>query len=312
MSFFRCLGSLVLAALALPIVQAESRCPANVTSLPLRLMQSSLIVVSVQINHSGPFDFIVDTGAQISTIDTSLAAELGLKTEGTTGSGGVATFSRSEFAHLPLLQVGNHTVIDSLAVLRDIADLRTADPRIRGILGDSFLEHFDLLIDNRHKILCLDDTNSMALAFKGDHIGLANPLGPNSDLPFTRPLIIAARIAGSSDNQMLLRLDSGSNAAVLYSPTPRLLNTGGESGSTSTLARVVNGNNQGFQVLPALDLHIGKHTVPQVIFAVPRNSVGRGPAAREDGILPTMAFQRVLISSAGHFAAMESWYETRP
>jgi len=306
MSLFRCLVPIVLGALALPIVQAEPRCPANVTSLPLRLIQSSLIVVSVQINHTGPFDFLVDTGAQISTLDPSLALDLGLKAEGTTGSGGVATFSRSEFVHIALLKVGDRAVTDSLAVLRDIAALRAADPRIRGILGDSFLEHFDLLIDNRHKILCLDDTNSMASAFKADHIGLANPLGPNEDLPFTRPLIVAVRVSGSSDNQMLLRLDSGSNAPVLYSPPQRLLNTAGES-STSSLARVFDGKRQGFRVLPALDLHIGRHTVPQVTFAVPTNSVGRGPSAREDGILPTMAFQRVFISAAGHYAAMESW-----
>jgi hypothetical protein len=295
-----------LAAIALPIVQGESRCPGNVTSLPLRLIQNSLIVVSAQINHSGPFDFVVDTGAQISTVDTSLALQLGLEAEGTTGSGGVATFSRTAFAHVALIQVGDRTVTDSLAVLRDIADLRAADPRIRGILGDSFLEHFDLLIDNRHKILCLDDTNSMASAFKGDHIGLADPLGPKSDLPFTRPLIIIARVAGSLDNQILLRLDSGSNAPVLYSPAPRLLNIAGKS-RTSPLARVVDGKKQAFQVLSGVDLLIGRHAVPQIIFAVPMNSVGHGPSVREDGILPTMAFQRVLISSAGHYAAIESW-----
>jgi len=248
---------------------------------------------------------VVDTGAQISTLDTSLALELGLKAEGTTGSGGIATFSRTEFAHVALLEVGDRAVTDSLAVLRDVPDLHAADPRIRGILGDSFLEHFDLLIDNRRKILCLDDTNSMASAFKGDHVGLANPFGPNADLPFTRPLIIAVRVAGSREDPMLLRLDSGSNAPVLYSPTTHLSKV--DRGSTSSLARVVDGKKQGFQVLPALDLLIGKHTVRQVTFAIPMNSVGHGPSVREDGILPTMAFQRILISSAGHYAAMESW-----
>jgi hypothetical protein len=248
---------------------------------------------------------MVDTGAQISTVDTSLASELILKAEGTTGSGGVATFSRREFVHLGLLQVGDHTVANSLAVISDLVDLRRADPRIRGILGDSFLEHFDLLIDNRRKILCLDDTNSLASTLRSEHIDLAGPLGSDRDLPFTRPLIIAVRVAGSADTPMLLRLDSGSNASVLYTPTPRLVNATGEH--DSSLARFVNGSKQGFQVLPAVDLRIGKHTVSKVSFVVPMNSVGRGPSAREDGILPTMAFQQVFISSAGHYAAIESW-----
>lgn len=305
MSFFRCLGSIVLAFPIFPVVQAESGCPANVTSLPLRVIQSSLVVVSVQVNHSGPYDFVVDTGAQISTVDTSLASELILKSEGTTGSGGVSTFSRSEFVHLGLLQVGDRTVANSLAVIRDLADLHAADPRIRGILGDTFLEHFDLLIDNRRKILCLDDTKSLASIFKSEHVDLADPVGSDRDLPFTRPLIIAVRVAGSADSPMLLRLDSGSNAPVLYTPAPHLVN--GAGAHSLPLARVVNGMKQGFQVLPAVDLRIGKHTVSQVSFAVPMNSVGRGPSAREDGVLPTMAFQRVFISSEGHYAALDSW-----
>lgn len=304
MSFFRSLGSVGLAFLVFPGAQAESHCPANVTSLPLRLIQGSLIVVSVRINDSGPYDFVVDTGAQTSTVDTSLAAELHLKAEGTTGSAGVATFSRSQFVHLELLEAGERSVTDSLAVVQDIDDLRAADPLVRGILGDSFLEHFDVLIDNRRKILCLDDTNALASSFKSEHIDLVSPLGSDRDLPFTRPLIIAARVAGSADNPMLLRLDSGSNAPVLYAPAPHLVNAAEEH---TSLARVVNGSKQGFRVLPAVDLRVGRHSVSQVSFAVPMNSVGRGPSPREDGILPTMAFQRVFISSAGRYAAVEGW-----
>jgi hypothetical protein len=204
-----------------------------------------------------------------------------------------------------LIEAGKRSVTNSPAVVRDIDDLHAADPLVRGILGDSFLEHFDLLIDNRRKILCLDDTNSLAWTFKGEHIDLASPLGSGRDLPFTRPMIIAVRVAGSADTPMLLRLDSGSNAPVLYAPAPRLAKTAGEH--AASLARIVNGSRQGFELLPAVDLRIGKHIVPQVSFAVATNSVGRGPSAREDGILPTMAFQRIFISSQRRYAAVESW-----
>jgi len=53
--------------------------------LTLRLTQGSLIVVPVEINHSGPYDFLVDTGAQITTVDSFSAVNLGLKAQGTTG-----------------------------------------------------------------------------------------------------------------------------------------------------------------------------------------------------------------------------------
>jgi Aspartyl protease len=307
MSLFQCLSSVVLAVSLLPVVQAESRCPANVTSLPLRLIQNSLIVVSVQINHSGPYDFVVDIGAQINTVDTSLASELRLKAEGTTGFAGIATFSRSEFVHLGFLQAGDHSVTDSLAVIRDIADLRAADPRIRGILGDNFLEHFDLLIDNRRKILCLDEGDSLASSIKSEHIGLAVPLGDVGDLPFTRPLIIAVRSAASGNPPMLLRLDSGSNAAVLYTAAAALPSAQRRVRADSVLIRVANGGKQGFQMLPAMDLRISPHVIAQVSFAVPMNSLGRGPTPREDGVLPTMVFERVFISAKSQYATVDSW-----
>jgi len=161
------------------------------------------------------------------------------------------------------------------------------------------------LIDNGRKVLCLDNTNSLASSFKGEHIDLATPPGSNRDLPFTRPLIIAVRVAGSANTPLFLRLDSGSNAPVLYTSAPRLVKVAEER--ASPLARVVDGSSQGFQVLQAVDLRIGKHRVSRVSFVVPMNSIGQGPPAREDGCLPTMAFRRVFISSEGRYAAMQSW-----
>jgi Aspartyl protease len=306
MSFFRCIGSVVLAVSVLPAIKAESRCPANVTSLPLRLIQSSLIIVSVQINHSGPYDFVVDTGAQISTLDAPLAAELHLKAEGTTGSAGVATFSKNEFVHLGVLQAGDRSVTDSLAIIGDMADLHAADPRIRGILGDDFLEHFDLLIDNRRKVLCLDEGDSLASSIKSAHISLAVPLGGAGDLPFTRPLVIAVR-SSRSGSPMLLRLDSGSNAAVLYSTAAAILSSQRRERADSVLTRVTYGGKQGFQVLPPMDIRISPRVIAQVSFAVPLNSLGRGPTPREDGVLPTMVFEKVFISAKSQFASVDTW-----
>ncbi|MBB5330589.1 hypothetical protein HDF14_004224 [Edaphobacter lichenicola] len=240
-------------------------------------------------------------------METSLAAELHLKAEGTTGSAGVATFSRSEFVHLGLLRAGDRSVTDSLAVIGDIDNLRAADPRIRGILGDNFLEHFDLLIDNRRKLLCLDDGDSLALSIKSAHIGLATPLGLGDDLPFTRPLIIAVRSSGSETPLILLRLDSGSNAPVLYNAAAALHSGQRREHPDPVLTRVVYGGKQGFQILPEMALRISPHVVAQVSFAVPLNSLGRGPSTREDGVLPTMVFERVFISAKGQYATLDSW-----
>jgi Aspartyl protease len=303
MSIFK---SLVFAGLAatVSIINAESHCPGNVDSLNLRLVQSSLIVVPVEINHTGPYDFVVDTGAQVSTIEPALASELHLKAEGNIGVAGVATYARTPYAYLKVIGAGEHSVPNTLAVIQDLTQLKEADSRIRGILGANFLEHFDVLIDNIRQILCLDGSGDLASTIKSEHITMAEPRGEQLDLPFTRPVIVPARLSGNSKTPLLLRLDSGSNAPLLYANPNR-----GKApiDPATPLKRVVNGVEQGFAVLPPQDIRIGKHSVRQVAFFLPLNAVGGTTIPREDGLLPTIAFQRVFISCSGGYVALEPW-----
>ena len=79
------LAAVSLALTILPAIEAEPRCPGNTASVTPRLVQHALIVIPVKINQSGPFEFMVDTGSQLNVIDPSLAAQLGLTSQGTVG-----------------------------------------------------------------------------------------------------------------------------------------------------------------------------------------------------------------------------------
>jgi hypothetical protein len=52
--------------------QRRTALPGNVDSLRLRLIENVQMIVPVTINHSGPYDFLVDTGAQITTVNPEL------------------------------------------------------------------------------------------------------------------------------------------------------------------------------------------------------------------------------------------------
>src|ERR1700761_6695866 len=108
MSILKLLTSVSLAAFTITALHGERRCPGNVPSVPLRVVQETLIVAPMTINGSGPYDFLVDTGAQITTIDARLAAQLNLRTEGMTGVSGVASFGRKDFTHLAQAEIGGH------------------------------------------------------------------------------------------------------------------------------------------------------------------------------------------------------------
>src|SRR5258705_10302703 len=151
MSTFKWFASFVLAATIVPALPAEPHCPGNVASVPLHLTNSHQMILAVSVNHSGPYDFLVDTGTQITMVDPSLAAELHLKIQGTSAVVvGVGLRTAASLARLDFLEAGSRGIANPLVVVQNLEHLQDTDPHIRGILGGNFLGHFDVLIDNAH------------------------------------------------------------------------------------------------------------------------------------------------------------------
>jgi hypothetical protein len=304
MTTLKWLASVSLAVATLPAMHAEPHCPGNVTSLRLRLVQRSLIVVPVEINHTGPYDFMVDTGAQITTVAPALASALHLKILGETGFIGVGFHSRIPFAQLDSLQAGSHTIDTVLAVIQEPGQVQTADPRVLGILGLNFLEHFDVLIDYSQGLLCLDERKTMQTKIKGEHIALARLHHPEKDLPFTERLIVPVQLAGIR-GQFLLHLDSGSNAPLLYEAGRGL--TRAQFASAPLRTRGPDGIEREFAVLPPQDVQVGRHVLHQVPFVTPMKADKDLPKVTFDGLLPTLLFQRAYINFADHYVVLDPW-----
>src|ERR1700747_1096077 len=121
-----------LAFVMISALCAETRCPGNVASIRLHFAGRSLIVVPVMLDQTGPYDFVVDTPAQITTIDTRLASELHPKALGETHVTGAGTYSRAVYAQLQLLQAGTYSMKDPLVIVQDLVQMWKLDPRIRG------------------------------------------------------------------------------------------------------------------------------------------------------------------------------------
>ena len=292
-----------LAALNVPVLQGESHCLGNIASVTPRLIADALMVIPVKVNHEGPFDFVVDTGSQITVVDPSLARQLDLKPQGTVGLVAAASFSRAPIAVLDYLEAGSQLVEHPLAIIHDLGEIKVADPRVRGALGEDFLGHFDMLFDYGHKMFCLDATGGMRDKIRGERISLVGPQNSENGLRFAQRLVVAVHLSGAGSRQVLLQLDSGSNGPVLYQTRgegrlPLLDRATLRSGTESAAERA-------FAALPPQDLRIGSRTVSQVLFVTPV-SVGEDvPMRDEDGLLPTVMFQRVFISRVGHYVVLE-------
>jgi len=256
------------------------------------------------LDGTGPYDFVVDTGAQITTIDPKLAAELHPRQLGATHVTGVGTYSRAEYAQLESLQAGTYAVKDPLVLVQDLSQVQQADPKIQGILGENFLEHFDLLIDYEHRLLCLDDSKQLQGAVKGERIALTAPVHSEGYLPFTLPMIVPIRLAGISDRLLLLQLDSGIDVPLLFEcgkQLPHAQTVGAPRGHGQT-----EEVTQALAVLMPQDMRLGGHLFRPVSFVTPVVAGKEIPVKPDaDGVLPTILFRGVFISYADQFVVLE-------
>lgn len=294
-------------AVALPLASlttcAEPHCPANVPGLSARIVAGALLVVPVEINHQGTFDFMVDTGSQLNVIDPALAARLELKPQGAVGLIKTATYSRALAGTLESLEAGSHNVAKPLVVVQDLGPIQAVDSRIRGVLGENFLAHFDVLLDYAHGLVCLDETNRMQGKLKGERVALVRSNQPEDDPLFSERLVVSVSLSDIRARQILLQLDSGSDGAILYAGNrtledPLLKRAKVRTSQASSAQRA-------FADLPPQDMVIGIRTMRRVAFVTPVNAADNLPEREEDGVLPTLLFHRVFISHFGHYAIFD-------
>ena len=305
MSAFKWFASFVLAATIVPALPEEPHCPGNVASVPFHHINGYQMIVEVSVNHSGPYNFLLDTGTQMTMVDPALAAELHLNTQGSAEVAGVGFLASAPFAQLDVLEVGSHTVDNQKVLVFDFQSSHSVDlHRFRGVLGEDFLGEFDVLIDNAHNLLCLDDSSAMARDVKGPHIALMAPARTNG-LPALRSLIIAARLSDGT-RPVRLKLDSGTNVSFLfytarYMPLELIARTSLLGGGFDRAQRPVS-------TMPLQDLQIGSLEFPRVSFFTYADSPeGLSRTSAYDGLLTLGIFRRVFISHARHFAVFEAW-----
>jgi hypothetical protein len=301
MTTFQWFAPLVLTATIAPTLAAETHCPGNAASLPFRFVNRHQIVLAVSVNHTGPYNFLLDSGAQITMIDLSLAAPLHLDTQGAAMVTGVGSGRSASYAQLDLVEAGSHAVAKQKVLVYDLQNLRSADLYIQGILGEDFLEHFDMLIDNAHRLLCLDNSAAMRAEVKGPHIPLvataeADEVGVMSGL-----LLITVHLSGGL-RPVRLVLDSGANTPILFNTSQYMLLHPPQD--VPVHGSGVDGAEPILWPLPPQDMEIGSLELPRVPFfsaTTEKDSFVKG----FDGVLTTGLFRRVFIDHADHFAVLE-------
>jgi hypothetical protein len=280
---------------------SESSCPGNVASVRYHGLGRSQIAIPVTINGSGAYEFMVDTGSQLTVMDPALASELRLEPEGSTGLSAVSSGLRAPLVRPETVEAASQSASKVLVAVTSLSQIQATHPDVRGILGETFLAHFDLLIDYGHKILCIDDGSRLREALRGEHIPLQAPDIREGNVALPQPYLISADVPGSGKQNSLLWLDSGTEVALVYHDLGDPISWMGDRVTAN--ATSAGGGRQSFKVLAPEDVRIGHTVLRAIAFVTPLGKPQFGH--RADGLLPTALFHRVFLSYAEHFAMLD-------
>ena len=290
--------NLFSAALLVSTLAAQPAAPpSNPVHLTFKTAGKSLLVLPVTVNGAGPFRLVLDTGTTRTAIASSLAAKLSLP-----HLRSVTSVCVTRELSLTIVQTASISLsgasVDGLEV--SVLPSTTALPGgVDGILGEDFLEHFDILVDNRQHVLDLAPRNSSAATSLAESLrGERVPVALEGILDGGRvlhQLIVQATSPQLRPSRVSLLLDSGSNSLVLFGGPAALAPVAQKQ--TINLSAIVDSSFTTASILILQQLQVGASTLRAVSVTAPA-----GVAHEDaDGVLPTNIFRSIFISHSGAY-----------
>ncbi len=261
----------------------------------IKLDDLSMIIVPVSINGSGPYDFLLDTGSAKTMVDQKLADELGLPRVSEKTVVGMLASARMSVVHVNSLSVAGAVVPGGEIFSSDHPASVTG--KVRGVLGEDFLQNFDLLIDYRQKSVRFESPlGSMAETAVGEHL----PLQLNGVLrgkPTHNRLVVSGHIPELGDSPMQLLLDSGANSPTLFRDS---LGAGATQQEPMRAGNFNQWVSSSASTRTVRSLSLGGSSLTNLTLI----AISRRAEVDTDGLVPTSLFHSIFISHQGKFAIL--------
>ena len=287
--------ALCLFAFTLPASAASP--DGNTVRINFTTADHFLVVVPVSINGAGPFNFLLDTGATNSDIDRGLAEQLSLPGVGEHEVTGIQGKMCLSIVHAQSISVAGRTVRDlNLNVLSKTNGLPS---KVSGILGEDFLGNFDLLIDNEHHVVQLQQgPGGMSDMFEGERLPVQRAIMDGQFV--NRTLVVTGSSSEFGGKPISLLLDSGVNYLYLFGGVNSL---GGGGIKRDCSAATISDPSKQFtcvqKVLP--QLRFGNKKVSNLMAVAQQLAT----AAYAEGLMPTSVFRSIFISHSQRFVILD-------
>src|SRR5947207_1700805 len=92
-------------------VQAERLCPRGIEPISYKSLGQSQIGVEVTINGREPFEFMLDTGAQITVLNPAISNQLDLRPRGSVGIVSVVRHAQTGLVNVESMELGRYGVM---------------------------------------------------------------------------------------------------------------------------------------------------------------------------------------------------------
>ena len=266
---------------------------ADTTSVPIRMVDGAP-VVQVTLNGKGPYDFLLDTGSNYSAVQRKVLAELSIPLEDqvvidTATDGSI----HERKTTIESMSVGGLTVLRITVCTLDPRLLSLNRQHIAGVLGESFLKHFDILLDNEKNILVLDRTSRLSESLAGEQIPFSR-FGIRDGGRTLDRIVIELKIPRYRQQALRCLVDSGASS-------PFLLPERSEASRLQVLAHpsgLVTLNGDGC-IEAGIPLIVGGSDLRTTEFFSCRNMTRE--AADTDCLLPTHLFKKIFVSHANSY-----------
>jgi predicted aspartyl protease len=290
--------------------------PATEVTTTFKIANNYLIVVPVTINGSGPYDFVLDTGSNNTMLDQKLADDLALPRGGETAILGVKGSTSLAAVYANSLSIAGAAVNGKDLFLFTNPKLQSLPAGLRGILGEDFLQHFDVLIDYRHQTIQLESAPSLAptsltpdsmahvsmapvslaLTLNGEHLPVQLS-GTRRGKPTFGRLILTGRIHEMGETAISLLLDSGVNNLTLFREH---LGPGSNRQAFLDASALRSSAISTMETKTIRKLNLGQNEVNDLTVI----AAGDRQEPDVEGLIPTSLFHSIFISHQGKFVIL--------
>ena len=259
-------------------LQAES-------NIHFRLVDNTLIVVALNSDQGSRFDFVLDTGSDTTVVDPSIASRLSFVPVERIRVVSLGNASLVLRGSIPALSVGPFRVNNVPVLIKDLSSMRKLDPHIVGIVGQSFLSHFNYLIDYHRHLVCFESGDEIRNIADGDHVAIKST---------ENRMMVAAEARSRRAAKVNLLLDSGSFSVVMLSAASRTLNIPRRA---TALEETSDGQVE-LQTGRMSELTVGSQRLRDITVILPaiEPNIPIG-----DGLLPTILFRAVYVNNQEGF-----------